>query len=178
VVVSLFAQLGLKALVLNHLRQDRTLDDTLRQATMAAAEHFGEDPNHLNTLSWSVVSHPDAPASRYRQALLQAQQAHNLDPTNGPYLNTLGVAQYRLRHYSAALESLTRSEPPNAATFKGPHPSDLAFLAMTQYQLGHKDKAMASLARLREAMKLPRWAQNTEAVAFLREAEALIEGKK
>jgi hypothetical protein len=53
----------------------------------------------------------------------------------------------------------------------------LSFLTMAQHQLGHKEQARATLARLREAMKQPRWAQNAEAQGFLREAEALIEGK-
>jgi hypothetical protein len=48
---------------------------------------------------------------------------------------------------------------------------------MTQYQLGEKDEAKATLGRLRKAMKQPQWATYDEAVTFLREAEELIEGK-
>jgi hypothetical protein len=53
-----------------------------------------------------------------------------------------------------------------------------AVLGMAQYRLGHKEQAQATLARLRDAMQKPEWAGNAEAQGFLREAEALIEGKE
>jgi hypothetical protein len=78
--------------------------------------------------------------------------------------------------YAEALANLAKSEKLNA-TEKGSIPADLAFLSMTQHQLGKKDQAKATLGRLRKGMKQTRWAGDTEAVSFLREAEELIEGK-
>jgi hypothetical protein len=48
---------------------------------------------------------------------------------------------------------------------------------MAQHQLGEKEQARATLARLRALMKMPVWATNAEAEGFLREAAELIEGK-
>jgi hypothetical protein len=59
-------------------------------------------------------------------------------------------------------------------TYSTPH--DLAFLAMSQHQLGQSEQARATLARLQEALKKPSWAKDAEAQGFLREAEALIDG--
>jgi hypothetical protein len=70
---------------------------------------------------------------------------------------------------------LTKSEKLNA-TKEGAIPDDLAFLAMTRHRLGQRAEAKATLARLREVMKQPRWAKEASAVGFLREAEGLIEG--
>jgi hypothetical protein len=56
-------------------------------------------------------------------------------------------------------------------------PSHLEFLAIAQHQHGKNREAKATLGRLREVMKQPRWAKDTEAAGFLREAEELIEGK-
>jgi hypothetical protein len=56
----------------------------------------------------------------------------------------------------------------------GSDTEDVAFLAMTQHQLGHAKEAQAELKRLRERMKDPRYAQADEAQGFLREAEALL----
>ncbi len=53
-------------------------------------------------------------------------------------------------------------------------PDDLAFLAMTYHRLGHKDKAQATLARLRNVADKNTWC---EAEALIEEAEALIEGE-
>jgi hypothetical protein len=44
-------------------------------------------------------------------------------------------------------------------------------------ELGHKEKARATLVRLREVMKQPRWANDAGAQGFLCEAEERIEGK-
>ncbi len=55
-------------------------------------------------------------------------------------------------------------------------PENLAFIAMSQHQLGKKDEAKATLDRLRTVMKQPRWAKDAEAAGFLREAEELIAG--
>jgi hypothetical protein len=60
---------------------------------------------------------------------------------------------------------------------EGSFPDDLAFLAMARHQLGQKDEAKATLARLREVLKPPRRGINPDAAGFLREAEELIEGK-
>ncbi len=90
------------------------------------------------------------------------------------YLNTLGVAYYRVGNYEKALDVLLRSDKINALRDKGSHPADLAFLAMTQQQLGHAKEAQAELQRLRERMKDPRSAQDAEAQGFLREAEELL----
>jgi hypothetical protein len=94
----------------------------------------------------------------------------------GSILTTLGAAQHRLGRYADALATLAKSEKRNA-TKDGAHPRDFAFLAMTQHQLGKKDEAKATLDRLRDGLKQPRWAKDTQAVNFLHEAEKLIEGK-
>jgi hypothetical protein len=122
-----------------------------------------------------VIKRRDAGKEAYARALRQAEAVGRLVPNNGVALNTLGVAQYRAQRYADALATLTQSAKLNA-TKEGSQPADLAFLAMTQHQLGQKNEAKAPLDRLREIMKQPRWAQNTEAVGFLREAEELIMG--
>jgi hypothetical protein len=58
-------------------------------------------------------------------------------------------------------------------------PSELtvAFLTMTQHQLGKKDEANATLARLREVIKQERWAKDADAHDVLREAEETLKQK-
>jgi len=94
---------------------------------------------------------------------------------DGSYLNTLGIAQYRVGQYRAAVDTLARSEAINSTPANGSHPADLAFLTMARYERGQKDKAQESLRRLREALKREQWAENAEAHAFLREAETLLQ---
>jgi uncharacterized protein HemY len=109
-----------------------------------------------------------------------AESACNLarNPDNGEYLNTLGVAQYRVGQYQQAVETLSRSNKLNTRRFQTSVPGDLAFLAMAHHQLGQKEQAQDYLKRLREAMNKPQLASAfpEEPETFLREAEALLPG--
>ena len=90
------------------------------------------------------------------------------------YRTNLGVAQYRLREYQAAILALTRADQLRMQAQGGPSsPADLAFLALAQHRVGQVQHARAALARLRESMKKPEWVNDEEALAFLREAETL-----
>ena len=72
---------------------------------------------------------------------------------NGTFLNTLGVAQYRVGQHQDAVETLTRSDKLNAARFKISYPADIAFIAMAHHQLGHSDEAHEYLNQLRKLAK-------------------------
>jgi tetratricopeptide (TPR) repeat protein len=169
-----------KEAVLQQLRTDGTISDLVRRKALELGEVY-EAPStlELNNASWTVVRSTDGMAEGYRQALGWAERACELKPGVGFTLNTLRVAQYRTGQYEQALKTLTRSEQLNAKDkrFGGPVPSNIAFQAMTHHQLGQEERAVELLARLREIMKQNRWARDAESLAFLREAEVLIEGK-
>jgi WD40 repeat protein len=219
-VESFFATHIRQADVLQALRDNPRLTEPLRQAASALAGQYCQDPRTLVNASWAVVRQPGASADAYRRALLQAEEARRLEPKIGDYvtdygnyLTTLGLAQYRMGQYEAAVETLARAEKLRGMPANESHPADLAFLAMAQHQLGRKEQAQATLARLREALTKPQWADepallvlgagtiglvgsplgqgpilaasalfprrtdDPESIAFLREAEALLEGK-
>ena len=91
------------------------------------------------------------------------------------YLNTLGVVQYRVGDYQAALTTLTRSKQLNSKVFDGSSPPDLVFLAMANQQLGNNDQAREQLQQARQLSQDPRWSDDTDLQGFLLEAEALID---
>jgi tetratricopeptide (TPR) repeat protein len=152
------------------------LSDDARRLALELLPRFREetDPKKYHDGAWPVLRHPYANAVMYREALAQAEAASRLAPDHAQGRILLGIAHYRLGRfdkgeYHAALAALERCDQD--------HPWTLAFLAMTQQQLGRRDDARATVARLREVKKDPRWAKNAPADAFLREASALIEGK-
>ena len=71
----------------------------------------------LNDRSWQTVCHPAGSLESYRRALRLAEATCVRQPDYGPYLNTLGVAQYRCGLYREALDTLRQSEPLNAKLF-------------------------------------------------------------
>jgi serine/threonine protein kinase/WD40 repeat protein len=177
-VESLFAKVMLKPDVVDSLRKNETIGEEVRQEALALAEGWRANGNHLNSASWAVVRKPGEEAESYRRALLQAEEACRLDPENGDYLNTLGVAQYRAGKYQQAVATLSRSNKLNAPRFEGAHPADLAFLAMAHHRLGQKQQTRDYMKHLREAMKKPRWAGDEQALTFLREAEGAVASER
>jgi uncharacterized protein HemY len=108
--------------------------------------------------------------SAYQQALRQAEAASRAMPNNPIFVNTRGLACYRVGKFEEAVEALTQS----ATLRKGPNAHDLAFLAMAQQKLGQVEQAQATLIRLRGMMQQREWATKPDAQRFLREAEDLL----
>jgi hypothetical protein len=158
------------------IQRDKIISEAARQKALELVERFKGETNSkkYHAAAWPVLRHPYANVFMCQFALAQMNAAYQRAPDNASYRIALGVAQYRLgkfqkERYPEALATLTRCDQN--------HPTTLAFLALTQHQLGQKEQARSTLAGLRELMKDKRWAENTEALGFLREAEALIEGK-
>jgi WD40 repeat protein len=169
-------RLGLRSEVLAGLQKDPTLAASERAFALGVVQAAREDPVRCNNLAWEAVKVPGRDRETYALALRQVQAALQAEPGNGNWLNTLGVAHHRLGDYTKALQVLQRSEKLNA-TKEGSDPWDLAFLAMSRYRLGQTEQAQATLRRLREVMRQPRWANDAERQGFLREAEHLLQGK-
>jgi WD40 repeat protein/tRNA A-37 threonylcarbamoyl transferase component Bud32 len=175
-VQDLFDRLLLRSEVVAQLRKDPTLDAATREAALQVAQTTSEDHDRLNDAAWDEVKAPGGKPEAYARGVRLAEAAVQAVPGNGDWLNTLGVAYYRLGDYAKALETLEQADKIHAAK-DGSVPEDLAFLATAHQQLGHKEQAKATLARLRELMKQPPQPKDAESLGFLHEAEELIDGK-
>jgi tetratricopeptide (TPR) repeat protein len=173
-VADLFGQMHLRVDVLERLRTLPGMSPSRRQEVLAVAQTYPEDPSALNDLAREVVKLPGGEMSGYRKALRYSEEACQLEPEDGSFLTTLGVAYYRVGNYEKALDVLVRSDQINALRDQGSGPADLAFLAMTHLQLGHANEAQAKLQLLQERMRDPRSARVAQAQGFLREAEELL----
>lgn len=161
--------------VLERLRTDVTLSEPVRQQALALAEQYPPDPLGLAEAR-QTVRRPTTSRAEYYLARKQALEASRLDPDNSSAWTILGMAWFRVERYADAEEALTRAERCDKAR-GGPTPTNLAFLAMAQQHLGRKVEARATLERLRRLMKESRWANDDEAKAALREAEAVFAAK-
>ena len=120
-----------------------------------------------------MVRRPGADPTAYHVALRQAETACRLVPNNRELLSTLGIAQYRAGRYRDALTTLTRVSRLQAESQSGPGVEDLAFMTLSQLQLGQVDEARTSLDRLRHTLEAPAYDRNGPGYALLREAEAV-----
>ncbi len=169
----LFGKGMLKGEVLDHVRSDQTIGEAVREAALALADRYQEHPQALNNASWNVVRSAGQTPEAYAQALRKAERACEFFPNDGSFLNTLGVAQYRVGQYEEAARTLSRSGQLNTDPLGTPNPADLAFLAMAQILLGLNEPARANIASLRELMQQPRWGDDAECRGFVLELEAV-----
>jgi tetratricopeptide (TPR) repeat protein len=151
-VNDLYKELGLRQEVLASLHKYTTLNKCDREFAFQVARTHPENFAQLSQVVWKVVMTRDAGKDAYDLAIRQAQAAINLKPQDGYLLKTLGVAQYRAGRYTDAMETLTKSAKLNGSKQRSDR-TELAFLSMTQHQLGKTDDAKATLARLRDVMK-------------------------
>jgi WD40 repeat protein/tRNA A-37 threonylcarbamoyl transferase component Bud32 len=154
--------------------QGSALDTQVREKALALAEGYTEDPEQLNNTSWALIRRPGGKREDFALACRRAETACALDAENWMYLNTLGVAQYRLQNFRAALKSFTDSDRVYRQIFKRSHPANLAFEAMAQHQLGHRDEARETLRLLRKVMQDPKRKTDEDTEAAWREAEELL----
>jgi hypothetical protein len=129
------------------------------------------DPNNasaLNNLAWSLVSVPTDPWFEPTHGLALARKAVAREPNAWNFLNTLGVAAFRVGDWDTATRVLQQS-----ITFTGGGAHDLFFLAMTSWHKGSKEEAQSLYDRA------VAWTENNkpndpELVRFRAEAAALL----
>ena len=150
---------------------ERVISDGLQGLLKSKA-----DANTLNAEAWSAVCIVGLPAGAYQMAVTAIERALQLAPGERNFVNTLGVAQYRVGNHAAALEELARSDRMNQASGGKPDPEDWVFVAMARWQLGQHDDARSVLGRVHSMMhEDPARADDQECLGFLHEAEALIQ---
>jgi len=122
-----------------------------------------------NDVAWLLATASDMQLRDPDLALALAKKALELEPKNGAYLNTLGVARYRSGDWTGAITALERS----MELRQSGDSSDWFFMAMSHWQLGEKDKSRESYD---QAVK---WMQKNapkhpELIRFRNEAAALL----
>jgi hypothetical protein len=163
-----------RADVVDYLRNSPAITSPARSLALSFVDRYREetDPEEYHQASWVIVRQPHLNALQYEIALRQARTACRLAPGQGKYATTLGAAQYRCYHYDEARVTLTKVGP-----FEQGRPAHLAFLAMTQHQLGRIEEARKALGLLHEAMRNFAGAAKREETDLVREAESLLAGR-
>jgi WD40 repeat protein/tRNA A-37 threonylcarbamoyl transferase component Bud32 len=159
--------------ILERIRTDPKLDDSVRREALALAGSLVENATILDQVSREVVRRPDASPDVYRRALRQAETACRLVPYRTAYRTTLGMARYRAGRYRGAIEALTHADQLAASDVGGAGPANLAFRVMAWHDLGQDDLARGALDRLK-ALPRTKGREGDEAEALRLEAERQI----
>ena len=97
IVAPLFARLLLRDEVIAAIEDQPAADQEVQAACLELARNWSEPgiAARCNLAGWFLVRDPGQPAANYRRGLRMAKAACQLEPLNGGFLNTLGIAQYR-----------------------------------------------------------------------------------
>lgn len=128
------------------------------------------NPTALNSYAWMLVACPDLARRDPPRGLELARRCVEQLPTTAAYLNTLGVAQYRVGEWQAAIETLQKAE---AALPDVDFGYNALVIAMAHWQLGRHDEARNWL---QQAVDWQEKKKNTdkELRRFRTEAEGLM----
>jgi serine/threonine protein kinase/Flp pilus assembly protein TadD len=113
------------------------LDEAIAEYRRAIACEPKLPAEIYNDFAWLLATCPDPRLRNYPQAVESAKKAVQLAPGAGAVWNTLGVALYRSGNWKEAIAALEKS----VTLRNGGDSFDWFFLAMTNRQLGEKDKA-------------------------------------
>jgi WD40 repeat protein/serine/threonine protein kinase len=150
-VESLFSKLIFANYVLTELRNRQGLAAQLRADAIHLVQARGElSPYFHYSESWRIAISSKRSVGEYRLALRQSRLASQLAPWASNYFNALGMAQYRLGEYRAALASFA-----HAAQSPDLDVANLAFTAMANYQIGNIPEARAGLQVFENLMAHP-----------------------
>jgi eukaryotic-like serine/threonine-protein kinase len=157
-----FIQLSMIAPLL-HLGMAREAVEIAKSIEQASAEP-------LNKFAWALVAKPEPELRGANVAVALAERATALQPADGNFWNTLGVARYRAGDNAGAIDALEKSRSlHNEMSFA----SDAFFLAMAHWKQSHGadardwyNQAVAWMAK-----SGPR---DGELLRFRAEADALI----
>jgi tetratricopeptide (TPR) repeat protein len=151
------------------------VDDYHRQARSSITELLAEAETNLDAqleVAWLLVSSPVSRLRDPERALDLARRGAKAAPTESArasFLNTLGVAHYRLGQWEQARETLNEA----AALRAGGNFNDWVFLAMSCWQLQKKETARLYLAQAENALRRKGQLTRDER-RFLEEAITLI----
>ena len=114
-----------------------------RTTLKVAAELSKDQPISLDGLAWFLSSCQQASLRDPALALELAESAVRKEPENKAYLATLGLAHYRMGHWSEALQAIKKE----IRIGKGADTADWFVLAMAYQRLGDKDQAIRCYRR-------------------------------
>lgn len=160
--------------VVDALEADANLPAGLRATAVALARARGDHVNFLNSEAWAVVRYPGGDASELTLARTRAQVALASQPERWQIWNTLALAHYRLGEDSDAVRAVDRSLTLQRDLGLAPYAGDLAIRAMARWRLGDRATAEGDLAAAIAALANHALADDSETLAVLDEARAIV----
>ncbi|MCG3131604.1 MAG: Serine/threonine-protein kinase PknD [Phycisphaerae bacterium] len=167
-----FERHGLCDDVVAALATDPALSEHEQALAVRIAQARGNNTGWQNSEAWGIVLYADRSAEEYAFARRLIEPICAAFPEEPAYLNTRGVAEFRLGEFEKARETFERCLALTRERGQPPQVADQIFLAMALHRLGRVDEA-ASLWRVAQE-RATNLMSNKEIQNFVREAERLV----
>jgi WD40 repeat protein len=148
-VADRFDQLMDSDRVMRAIEQDTEHGEAFRSEAMVFARTRADNPQQLNADSWSVAKLRESSLAEYADALHKAERANALVPQNCRYLNTLGLALYRVGRYEDSLRTMEEAE----ALARGMSIANRAVKALALSRLGQVKTAREAYESMKYRMQ-------------------------
>ena len=172
IVTNLFDEFGIPSAIVEALRDDRDISGKLREAAIRNVNLASRNPELLVARAWETLMREDSSEEAYSNALLLSEMALDLDPLDLEYRGAVAAAHYRNGNYEEAHELLAALEALDWGEAGKTPSAGPIFLAMTEFQLGHSELALAILEGRSAHVARPSFEPATR--ELYGEAEALI----
>ncbi len=136
-----------------------------------------QDAMDLNNSLWKKAAPADSSPPKED---VEALQKFCVTQPRSLFLNTLGVAQYRLGRYEEAISLCQRSlelTPKDRVLNGKPYPGDYIFIAMAHGRVGRVEQAKEFRTKAIESLKTGRYKNDKECVGFLKELDAILSAR-
>ncbi|HWL95105.1 MAG TPA: protein kinase [Phycisphaerae bacterium] len=153
------------------------LTPEIRETAINQLRRRGDHAATCNSLAWGCASSAYGSEENFTLGLKLAQAADAAMPENAAVLNTLGVAQYRLKRFDDAFRTFSKCVDLATAERGVASVADICCLAMCEFQRGRSLEAVRQLRIARELMENGPDKKNADDRRFMDEAQALIDGK-
>ncbi len=145
-----------------------------RRAYLIVTRALAAEATSLNRSLWSKVATPVAGATGIADIAAQAERLLVFSGDQPDYLNTVGVALFRMGRHVQALEALERSDALSRKSGRGERPADWAFIAMARWHLGQRELAVEAAAKFRTLAGMRSWSTQREVNGWAKEVDALL----
>ena len=142
----------LKRDVIEAIRENREITESVRHRSLELADAIEDDPTWLTSWSYGIASTRGYSRRYYEQALRYAQVARSLLPQDYKTLMSVGIAQYRCDKLSESLEILVQLDRLSHVAEAESNPVVLAYLVLAQFRQGREDDAQDTCRRLEAAV--------------------------
>lgn len=163
---SLRQELKLKSLVIDAIKQDDSLSDSVKELALRYANAHEEDASKQQQIIRETLLDDEFEPERLPPLVNLLREQITEDSEDWETRQLLAAALYRTGDYSGAMSQLKSAEQLHQDQLAMSHPTNMALLALTSVGMDSPTRVSAAMSRLKELMRSEHWQNDENVVAW------------